>query len=81
MCAKKTKSTSGKFCQISFRPSDCRRHTSGCTARASRRNRISIWQGQARRRKGKGRFKVGLDVAVANVGGSGKSGLNIPKSD
>ena len=80
MCAKKTKSTSGKFCQISFRPSDCRRHTSGCTARAIGET-VSASQGQARRRKGKGRFKVGLDVAVANVGGSGKSGLNIPKSD
>lgn len=37
---------------------------------------------QARRRRaGKRGFRVGLDVNVANVGGSGKSGLNIPKSD
>ena len=34
-----------------------------------------------RRRMGKRGFKVGLDVAVANVGGSGKTGLNIPASD
>lgn len=33
-----------------------------------------------RRRAGKGRFTVGLDVNVANVGGTGATGLNIPKS-
>ena len=37
----------------------------------------------AQRRKdrmGKRRFRVGLDVNVANVGGSGKTGINIPES-
>lgn len=34
-----------------------------------------------RRRAGKNRFRVGLDVNVANVGGTGATGLNIPKSD
>ena len=34
-----------------------------------------------RRRFGKRGLRVGLDVSVANVGGSGKSGLNIPQSD
>jgi len=34
-----------------------------------------------RKRAGKGRFKVGLDVNVANVGGLGATGLNIPKSE
>lgn len=34
-----------------------------------------------KQRMGKRGFRVGLDVAVANVGGTGKSGLNIPKSD
>ena len=37
----------------------------------------------AQRRKdrmGKRRFRVGLDVNVANVGGTGKTGINIPES-
>jgi len=37
--------------------------------------------GARRRRFGKRGLRVGLDVSVANVGGSGKSGLNIPQSD
>jgi len=34
-----------------------------------------------KQRMGKRGLRVGLDVAVANVGGTGKSGLNIPSSD
>lgn len=41
----------------------------------------SAGQMARRRRAGKGRFRVGLDVNVANVGGTGATGLNIPKSD
>ena len=41
----------------------------------------SVSSAARRRRAGKRSFRVGLDVNVANVGGSGKSGLNIPKSD
>lgn len=34
-----------------------------------------------RQRMGKRGFRVGLNVDVANVGGDGKTGLNIPSSD
>ena len=40
----------------------------------------SAASGRMTQRSGRNPYRVALDVSVANVGGSGATGLNIPKS-